>query len=58
MKNKINQKTTGYLFILSGLMFALAGFMDARVAFGGVSLMFIILGVVYIRKGNKQNSEE
>lgn len=58
MKKRIDQKKAGYLFILSGLMFAVAGLMDESVAFGGVAMMFIILGMVYIKNAKKNETDE
>ena len=57
MKKQAHHNTAGYLFLASGALFVLAGWLGEQPAFGGVAMMFIILGIVYIKKA-KESSED
>lgn len=58
MKNKKNLALAGYLFLLSGLMFMFAAWNGEQTTFGALSVMFIILGIVFIKQSKDAPPEE
>ena len=48
----------GILFILAGLAFIVAGYLDGNKSYGGIALMFIILGLVFLKKDKDAQSRK